>query len=169
MSDGQGDTMRQIDADDRATRNPGVPERRDAADADPDQWQDNEPSKVVCSICGAEIVRGCEHNPPTVFREGPPLAYQATGGADWQSDGGWRPIETAPKDGTRVLVCHCGVSNVDIAYWDAPEWGDEPCWIARDCDDAYYTNYLTGGDTPTYWMPLPKPPNEEVRCNTATN
>ena len=29
--------------------------------------------------------------------EGPPLAYQATGGADWQSNGGWgyQPINAA--------------------------------------------------------------------------
>jgi hypothetical protein len=73
----------------------------------------------------------------------------------------WQPIETAPRDGTWIIVA--GTSKVDpdynvlfseygddavgmsIAKWDARQWRDQ--W------DDYY-----GPDCPTHWMPLPEPP-----------
>ncbi len=56
----------------------------------------------------------------------------------------WQSIETAPKDGTRILAHENGV--VDRAYWDCERNG----WYTHGT--LWY---------PTDWMPLPKPPNKK--------
>ncbi len=55
----------------------------------------------------------------------------------------WQPIETAPKDGTRILICDRGI--VEIA-----EWNDYYAW------SLFYGESST--TTPTHWQPLPAPP-----------
>lgn len=74
----------------------------------------------------------------------------------------WRTIDSAPRDGTRVLVygkpeplrmdgetlVEWNITGVHAAYWDA-------------CDGAFC---LDGGSwlgpfiEPTHWQPLPEPP-----------
>jgi hypothetical protein len=58
---------------------------------------------------------------------------------------GWRPISTAPRDGTEVLADTSGLGRV-VVYWDDEEsqWGTG-------------LGYLDRG-APTHWMPLPPPP-----------
>jgi hypothetical protein len=60
----------------------------------------------------------------------------------------WRPIESAPRDGTQVLLWAAG--------WRAPTTGwtyeDDP-W--QDC--PFYSG-LDQRFIPTHWMPLPEPP-----------
>lgn len=63
----------------------------------------------------------------------------------------WQPIESAPKDGTRVLIYQGG--HVYIAWWDEKDWTG--VWVIFDCDDSFYS--LTA-DHPTHWLPLPDPP-----------
>jgi len=67
---------------------------------------------------------------------------------------GWRPIESAPRDGTCVLVCHAG-SVGEARYIE-----DEGWWWAG----AYPTD-ACGPDSirPTHWMPLPEPPQPEQK------
>jgi hypothetical protein len=57
---------------------------------------------------------------------------------------GWLPIETAPRDGEKVLVG--AVGYVDAAYWDYEDW----CAPHSSASCLPYT--------PTHWMPLPEPP-----------
>lgn len=71
----------------------------------------------------------------------------------------WQPIETAPKDGTCILVCD--YFGTAIASWQVPgeeaaAEGCEPTWLAhsQECEE-----YLD----PTYWQPLPEPPKAEAR------
>jgi hypothetical protein len=81
--------------------------------------------------------------------------------------GEWQPIETAPKDGTKLLmsvffpgdtICE-PFTEVTIGYWDHgnalddPEsiWHREPDW-----------DVPTIGD-PTHWMPLPAPPTGDTK------
>src|SRR4051794_12290144 len=66
----------------------------------------------------------------------------------------WQPIETAPRDGTSILVCRdngCGWDYAVVWWWD--EGGDYP-WVIGNIpnDDA-----IADG-RPEYWMPLPAPP-----------
>jgi len=72
----------------------------------------------------------------------------------------WQPIETAPKDGTRVLLAggkmfcealDCYVMSPLSAQWDVDIWlvaGTEGGYVCADVQE------------PTHWMPLPLPPSE---------
>lgn len=68
----------------------------------------------------------------------------------------WQPIETAPKDGTSVLIHTegpgCGAA---VCFFDT-EWGDEGWWMLDDGKLALELP-LRGAD-PTHWMPLPRGP-----------
>ena len=62
----------------------------------------------------------------------------------------WQPIETAPKDGTRILAYCAGGDWQDVIYWEA-SWQGAPFW----CSDRTKTD-------PTHWMPLPEPPKGDT-------
>lgn len=72
---------------------------------------------------------------------------------------GWQPIETAPKDGTRILMAVRGFVPA-VAYWqndrgvfdylDAECMPDERAWQAMLANSFEWE--------PTHWMPLPEPP-----------
>lgn len=76
----------------------------------------------------------------------------------------WHPIETAPKDGTRLdLWCKLWRSHNDT-------------WMYQRFTDCYWNDYkyidnaraqwenMSDGWHPTHWMPLPQPPKEN-RCH----
>jgi hypothetical protein len=81
----------------------------------------------------------------------------------------WQKIETAPKDGTAILLyepaepgkypkLHEGVRRgellcMGIGLWHWPDM-DLPHWA-----DAFDHDKLM--DEPTHWMPLPPPPIDE--------
>ena len=61
----------------------------------------------------------------------------------------WQPIETAPIDGTEVLVFGPKQDGVYLAAYKYGDW----C-VAGPWDDGW-TELLS---PPTHWMPLPEPP-----------
>lgn len=61
----------------------------------------------------------------------------------------WQPIETAPKDGTELLV-----HPFDVVRWRAEHGG---FWYA-DRVSEIDGDWLE--EDPTHWMPLPNPPVE---------
>ena len=72
----------------------------------------------------------------------------------------WQPIETAPKDGTEILL-------KIPQLWEEPQGrigsGDyfSACWY--DESSEFWVNRLGGWISlyrPTHWMPLPKSPSE---------
>lgn len=81
----------------------------------------------------------------------------------------WQPIETAPRDGSAVLVMRdiwpgsptgrardCNEHNTYVAVW----WGDEAEGGAWVC----YMDMIEDPDCPiepTHWMPLPAPPIQQ--------
>lgn len=59
----------------------------------------------------------------------------------------WRPIATAPKDETCILVPYKHVGCVVVSFWGAG-WRET-------------TNGLMLRDEPTHWQHLPKPPSRK--------
>ena len=66
----------------------------------------------------------------------------------------WQPIETAPKDGTKILVCHIHYYSPITAWWSSyhPNAKGKETW--REDGSNYKLN-------PTHWMPLPEAPKME--------
>ena len=58
----------------------------------------------------------------------------------------WRPIETAPRDGTLILVAVKHIGCDVVSFWGAG-WRET-------------TNGLMLRDEPTHWQPLPAPPSD---------
>lgn len=62
----------------------------------------------------------------------------------------WRPIETAPKNGTPVLIA---------GHWggvpDAPQFVDVDTWDDHSGD---WRCHDRAHDLVTHWLPLPAPP-----------
>lgn len=70
------------------------------------------------------------------------------------ADGGWRPAETAPDDGTEFLVCWRHHPLFAVVKWgelDDEYSGSKEAWIEN--------GRAVGGFTD--WMPLPEPPGQE--------
>lgn len=81
---------------------------------------------------------------------------------DWVDNPGWRPIETAPRDGWHAPILTCRMGD------PAPWFGGEPVGgYAEPPEAAYWNEY---GDCwtpchrphdewlPTHWLPLPSAP-----------
>lgn len=74
----------------------------------------------------------------------------------------WQPIETAPKDGTFVLLCGGTGDYSSDRGWPFPpvvvaQWVNLPLhkhWRYASYDSGYYGEV----ENPTHWMPLPEPP-----------
>ena len=72
----------------------------------------------------------------------------------------WQPIETAPKDGTRIILGKAAgyvMAWAGSGYW----FNREPCPHHPPCKPGTHTGWTDGLDTyatPTHWMPLPPPP-----------
>jgi len=81
----------------------------------------------------------------------------------------WQPIETAPKDGTRILVWG-GVKEAPLSHAYGPN--TSVCLVSYregDCsmNPAFYVEdecyYLVEVCHPTHWQHLPKSPEEDAK------
>jgi hypothetical protein len=72
-----------------------------------------------------------------------------------QPESAWQPIDTAPKDGTVILVAPSvwRGRNFDMARWEPNEYAEKPkpFWLR---DSALQTQCRE--NTPTHWMPQPE-------------
>jgi hypothetical protein len=84
---------------------------------------------------------------------------EAAAGAAEDWPGAWQPIETAPKDGTRILAY--GVlgletgPSVGCVQWSKKWSGSESHWVVSPNEASEY--YPESCEL-THWMPLPAPP-----------
>ena len=61
----------------------------------------------------------------------------------------WKPIETAPKDGTEILMWS-QYDGIVVGHYSKSVWADG--WIIYDARSDTIELH------PTHWMPLPQPP-----------
>jgi hypothetical protein len=73
----------------------------------------------------------------------------------------WRPIETAPRDGSWVLVHDRFEDNPCVASWDGSQWIADKTFVkalggrgGAMVIDEIDSHYLT------HWHPLPAPPED---------
>lgn len=69
------------------------------------------------------------------------------------AESGWQPIETAPRDGTWVIL-HTAAGGVQPGYWGPTYFGYNPAWVQY----AHRSEAEEIIGEPTHWMPLPAPP-----------
>jgi hypothetical protein len=89
---------------------------------------------------------------------------------------GWLSIESAPKDGTEILIWRedCGVlmgrycSANELSTMSDKERDEldevslfQEDWWGGDADGGGYR--LEGSELPTHWLPLPLPPSPESK------
>jgi len=72
----------------------------------------------------------------------------------------WRPIETAPKDGTWILVWEQSPYEPShyVARWGHPECGyevDDRAWVTMELGPSPDNYNIMNA---THWMTLPAPP-----------
>lgn len=72
----------------------------------------------------------------------------------------WRTIDSAPRDGSRVMIWD---GKPYFARWsDEAEFGDgtnfRPGWQIFDCEGAWYA---IATDSATHWAPEPKGPHND--------
>jgi len=76
----------------------------------------------------------------------------------------WEPIETAPKDGTRILTYRPeghDWSKVGIGDWDDDKYAKKPRPYWSDQNERILGVLWCRKNQPTHWMPLPNPPVKE--------
>ena len=72
--------------------------------------------------------------------------------------GAWQPIETAPKDGTNVLLVN-RKGNMATGLWQGR--GVMAGWWLRGGNGPNV--FFNDHHGPTHWMPLPAPPQSAYR------
>jgi len=83
--------------------------------------------------------------------------YVCTCGYDAQRE--WQPIETAPKDGTGILVAiHEWNEPANRHVFEVVYWKDD-CWRSSIFEEVY---------PPTHWMPIPATPSSPIRAGEET-
>lgn len=76
----------------------------------------------------------------------------------------WKPIETAPRDGSEFLGYAAGVGKFDVCRWNANsinsfKQGERGCYETVQHDGEYGPEDDEFGYwDATHWMPLPNPP-----------
>lgn len=78
----------------------------------------------------------------------------------------WKSIETAPRDGTPILVKGITENHVHVCWWKTKRFRDEfgdhdevyP-WAFVE-SDGFVNGAQDGPYGPTHWMPLPFPPTD---------
>ncbi len=81
----------------------------------------------------------------------------------------WQPIETAPKDGTKILAYWFGndMPFISVIWWRGNKYPDSLFPWRNACSDSAIGGYgqchlpasqQTWRQGPTHWMPLPDPP-----------
>lgn len=74
----------------------------------------------------------------------------------------WRPIETAPKDGSSILLFIPGFEcrKVYCGYWDDDRYAAKPKPYWSNDAERWLGKVSVRSNTPSHWMPFPDPPTD---------
>jgi hypothetical protein len=83
----------------------------------------------------------------------------------------WQPIETAPRDGTDILLAFPGYKRACIGhYYDRTEMKfGQVVRESRGWHDGYWLHIGDEVPEPTHWMPLPTLPDASADRATMHN
>ncbi|NBW20558.1 MAG: DUF551 domain-containing protein, partial [Caulobacteraceae bacterium] len=92
-------------------------------------------------------------------------------GADAVERTQWQPIETAPRDGTRILIYsrsnnYGSSGKPTFDDFSVAHWGEITskysgwCGIVKGYTVSCREGLPYEHENPTHWMPLPEPPKE---------
>lgn len=70
----------------------------------------------------------------------------------------WQPIETAPKDGTNIMVTCPRLGVCCPAHWDNDQYAKKPRPYWTHWGERIWGITWVRNDQPTHWMPLPAAP-----------
>lgn len=104
-------------------------------------------------LAGAGCEAALNERPPEV-RE----IWASAAGAAIAAMSGWQPIETAPKDGTKILVFTIH-GELELSDWykiETPEYVEVSEGLYRKEMREFSSGW--NSNHPTHWMPLPEPP-----------
>lgn len=76
----------------------------------------------------------------------------------------WQPIETAPRDGTEILIAFEGIGVRQVSWQDPyGDNNDYAIWCVSDNKNGPYPlrGYSEGDELG--WMPLPPPPKGDTK------
>ncbi len=109
---------------------------------------------IPCQFCGKEPSQNKDHPNFGVYcaNQQCPVRPKAFGFnledaiRIWNGPSPWRPIETAPKDGSEMILSFG--EHMTVGKWEQDFGGN---WIESDSRDVIEPK-------PTHWMPLPEKP-----------
>lgn len=96
--------------------------------------------------------------------------------ADPQEGPAWRPIESAPRDCSHVLILTRGRWAFEAYFGESVEGEDGECWTWAAVHEGIHPPCWSGGlrwsvnedgepsDPPIGWMPLPAPPSSAMQA-----
>ena len=115
--------------------------------ADPEGWMSggDEPRQgPACDDCGATADSAAAWNRRAPSAIAAMREHEAVG---------WQPIETAPKDGTRIFLVGGVYGGLPfVGVWDAHELCPDRPWLNAISFTRLYEH------VPTHWRPLPAAP-----------
>jgi hypothetical protein len=112
-----------------------------------EQWANTVVQHLGATFCQDCEKTGCGEHSPGCPRGAALAVLQRLR----EAEAGWRPIETAPKDGTPILVCVTDCRQFTVVSWQRMNHEDDFGW-----GDA------AGFPDCTHWRPLPAPPVKEA-------
>lgn len=75
----------------------------------------------------------------------------------------WQPIESAPKDGTRILLFFPNDVGVISGEWNFERFNANPKpHFTHDQEQRWGVRHMRANQ-PTHWKPLPPPPEAKAR------
>ena len=103
---------------------------------------DNYPALFRCHDCGGLFRPDQNHSHALSAKSAP--------------RGEWRTIDSAPKDGTSILLFCPGEGGINVGHWSESLWVDQGgAWIIYEArSDTIVLN-------PSHWQSLPPPPSDE--------